>query len=120
MPVMELKTADTFTFAMFAIKVFTGNIPFAYHKKADGRCWRTPRRWGLPMTCGCSSRVVFTRTPTNDLVWEVLKRWREFVENGDGDGAVECVQAIPVVLTASSAQSSTLIVDLGIHPGRFS
>jgi len=92
MPVMESKAADVFAFAMFAVEVFTGKIPFEEQKNEavvlrisrGGRpempanaqaVGLTAEMWKLLESCWNQSPK---KRPAMD---EVVRRWRKFVEN---------------------------------------
>ena len=113
-PAMESKAADVFAFAMLAVEVFTGKIPFGEQKNEavvmlisrggrpempeDAReVGLTNDMWALLENCWQEDPY---RRPS---IEEVVRRWREFVEDGGGDDAVECVQVTLATLTASSA-----------------
>ena len=128
MPVMESKAADVFAFAMFAVEVFTGKIPFGEQKNeavvvriSQGGRPEIPddaREVGLTSDMWALLENCWQQNPNRRPgMREVVRRWREFVENGGGDGADECVQITLAILITSSAPSSTLMVDLGTRPG---
>ena len=128
MPVMESKAADVFAFAMFAVEVFTGKIPFGEQKNeavvvriSQGGRPEMPddaREVGLTSDMWALLENCWQQNPNRrPSMREVVRRWREFVENGSGGGAHECVQITLAILTAHSVPSSTLMVDLGTHPG---
>ena len=111
---IESKAADVFAFAMLAVEVFTGKIPFGEQKNEavvmlisrggrpempeDAReVGLTNDMWALLENCWQEDPY---RRPS---IEEVVRRWREFVEDGGGDDAVECVQVTLATLTASSA-----------------
>jgi len=117
---MESTTADVFAFAMFAVEVFTGKIPFE-GQKTEAVLLRISRggRMGMP---GNAQAVGLTtemwkllgscwhqdpkKRPTME---EVVKRWRGFAENNNNDNVVpECVQAPLVIRAPSSVLCSTL------------
>ena len=96
MPVMESKPADVFAFAMFAVEVFTGNIPF------EGRTFTTAALDALegkrPEIPGNAQEMGLTgemlkflescwhqdpeKRPTME---EVVRRWRRFVVRNNND-----------------------------------
>ena len=117
-PVMESKSADVFAFAMFAVEVFTGKIPFEGQKneavvlfildggrpevpgssRAEGL---TSEMWALLQRCWQQNPK---KRPTTE---EVVKRWQKFVENhSGGNGDTECVQFAPLILRLSSVPFS--------------
>jgi len=97
MPIMESKPADVFAFAMFAVEVFTGKIPFEEQKNEavvlrisrGGRpempinaeaVGLTPEMWKVLESCW---QQVPKKRPTME---EVVRRWQRLVENGSGNG----------------------------------
>ena len=117
---IESKAADVFAFAMFAVEVFTGKIPFGEQRNEaviirisrggrpevpdDAReVGLTNDMWALIENCWHQNP---DRRPS---MREVVRRLQEFVGNSGGDGANECVQITLAILTASSAP--TLNVD---------
>ena len=95
MPVMESKPTDVFAFAMFAIEVFTGKIPFEEQKNEavvlrisqGGRpempenaraVGLTDEMWKLLENCWQQNRK---KRPTME---EVVRRWQKFVEHDEG------------------------------------
>ena len=126
-PVMESKAADVFAFAMLAVEVFTGKIPFGEQKNEavvvrisqGGR----PEMPGNAQEVGLTSDMwtllenCWDQNPNRrPSMGEVVRRWREFVENGGG--SIECVWTSLAILAACSVPSPTLMVDLGTHPGQ--
>jgi len=96
MPVMETKVADVFAFAMFAVEVFTGKIPFDEQKNEavvlrisrGGRpdmpgnaqaLGLTAEMWELLESCWHQNPK---KRPT---MGEVVRRWQKFVENINDD-----------------------------------
>ena len=138
MPVVESKPADVFAFAMFAVEVFTGRMPFekgrneaiALRISQGGRpglpenaqaVGLTDEMWKLIESCWQQDPE---ERPTMD---EVVRRLREFVEhdddnnnnnnNNNDDVVTECVQ---IVLTSSSIRFSIFYdqLELGDHNRR--
>ena len=118
MPVMESKAADVFAFAMFAVEVFTGKIPFE-EQKNEAVVLRISRG-GRPELSASAQAVGLTgeiwkllescwqqnpkKRPTME---EVVKKWQKFVQHNDGDNyATECVQAFRVFRTWLSSPFS--------------
>lgn len=60
------------------------------------------------------------QNPTDDPVWEVVRRWQEFVGSVDGDGVIKCVQITLAILTAPPAPPPILSIDSRIHQGQYS
>ena len=136
MPVVESKPADVFAFAMFAVEVFTGKIPFeeerneaiALRISRGGR----PRMPENPQAIGLTNEMRELidscwqqdpkERPTMD---EVVRRLREFEHddddnndnNNNDDVITGCVQ---IVLTSSSVPCSIFHdrLDLGDHNRR--
>ena len=94
MPVMESKAADVFAFAMLAVEVFTGKIPFEGQKNEaavlrisqGGRpefpedaqaVGLTVEIWNVLESCWHQNPK---RRPT---MQEVVRKWQIFVANGD-------------------------------------
>ena len=110
--VMESKPADVFAFAMLAIEVFTGEVPFGEQK--DGEVVLRILRGGRPEMPANSQAVGLTadmwkllescwqqnpkKRPTME---EVVKRWEKFVEpdNNDNNILTECVEITLVFRT---------------------
>jgi len=102
--VMESKSADVFSFAMFAVEVFTNEVPFEELKNEVVVPWileggrpemptnaqgvgLTVEMWKLLESC-------WQQNPeTRPTMEEVVRRWGEFVEtNGDDDNIIaKCV-----------------------------
>ena len=119
MPVMESKAADVFAFAMFAVEVFTGKIPFGEQKNEavvlrisqGGR----PEMPGNAQAIGLSVEIwnllesCWRQDPKKrPTMAEVVRRWQKFVGD-DNDLAVfpGCAQTTLVMLTSSQVPSST-------------
>ena len=104
MLVVESKPADVFAFAMLAVEVFTGKIPFEGQKNEpvalsilQGSRPKMPEDaqtvgltgeiWKLLKSCWQQDPK---KRPTME---EVVRRWQKFVErNNDCDMVTECVQ----------------------------
>jgi len=112
---MESKPADVFAFAMFAVEVFTGKVPFEEQRNEavvlrimrGGRpampanaqaVGLTGEMWKLLESCWQQNPK---NRPTMD---EVVRRWETFVEHNDDDNEVdtECVKIISVIQASSS------------------
>ena len=96
MPVMESKAADVFAFAMLAVEVFTGKMPFEEQKNEavvlrisqGGRpampvnvreIGLTVEMWGVIESCW---QQMPKKRPTMS---EVVKKWQKFVDNTNDD-----------------------------------
>ena len=100
---MKSKAADVFAFAMFAVEVFTGKVPFEEQKNEavvlrisrGGRpelpanaqaVGLTGEIWKLLESCWQQNPK---KRPTME---EVVRIWQKFVQYNDGDNYVtECV-----------------------------
>ena len=103
---MESKAADVFAFAMFAIEVFTGKIPFEEQKNEavvlrisqGGRpempenaqaVGLTDEMWKILDSCWQQNPK---KRPTME---EVVRRWQKLVEHDNNNSVVtECVQIV--------------------------
>ena len=102
---MESKPADVFSFAMFAVEIFTGTVPFEKQTltMAASRILHgeRPEMPGNAPEVGLTSEMwkllesCWQQDPKKrPAMEEVVKEWRKFVEqNGDGGCgiATECV-----------------------------
>ena len=109
MPLMESKAADVFAFAMFAVEVFTGKIPF--HEQKNEAVVLQISRGGRPVMPANAQTVGLTgemwkvlescwqRDPkTRPTMEDVVRRWETFVEHEDNNDIItKCVQTIRVV-----------------------
>ena len=109
-PEVESKPADVFAFAMLAVEVFTGKVPFDKQKNEavvvsilEGSRPKMPENaqavgltgemWNLLESCW---RQDPKKRPTME---EVVRRWQRFVEhNNDGNVVTECVQTALLLL----------------------
>ena len=119
MPVMESKAADVFAFAMFAVEVFTGKIPFEEHKNeavvlriSQGNRPEIPgnaRDTGLTSEIWNLLESCWQQDPKKrPTMTDVVNRWQKFV--GDDDDLtvfLGCVPTTPVSSTSSSDPFST-------------
>ena len=130
MPLMESKAADVFAFAMFAVEVFTGKIPFDEQKNEavvlqisrGGRpvmpanaqtVGLTGEMWKLLESCWQQNPK---KRPTME---EVVRRWETFVEHEDDNEIItECVQNIQVIRVLSS-QLPWSIQETSAHGGTY-
>ena len=128
MPVMESKPADVFAFAMFAVEVFAGRIPFEEQKNEavvlrisqGGRpempenaqaVGLTDEMWKVFESCWQQNPKI---RPT---IEEVVRRWQKLVEHTDNgkNGVTECVRIVLAVRILSSVPFSDSVIDLGNH-----
>ena len=123
--VVESKPADVFAFAMFAVEIFTGKIPFEELKNEAVVPWvlkggrpkmpenvqavgLTGEMWKLIENCWQHDPE---ERPT---IEEVVKRWRKFVEyEVDDDVVTECVQIVKT--TDLIGPILNFVVGLGNH-----
>ena len=120
---MESKPADVFAFAMFAVEVFTGKVPFP-ELKNEAVVLRI-LRGGRPEMPGDAEAIGLTgdmwkllescwqqnpkKRPT---MQEVVRRWGQFVENNSGSNtANECVCITFVTRAVSSVRSEPYLGD---------
>lgn len=121
---MESKAADVFAFGMFALEVFTGQVPFSEYTNeavvslvSQGRrppgmpenaqeVGLTNDMWTLLENCW---QQRYKKRPSME---GVVREWRRFVENGDCNDVAECVQIILATEASHSAPSSMLMVGL--------
>ena len=118
MPVMESKPADVFAYAMFAVEVFTGKIPFEEQKNEavvlrisqGGRpempenaqaVGLTDEMWKILDSC-------WQQTPKKrPTMEEVVRRWEKFVEYDDnGNVVTEYVQIFDASASFSVSSST--------------
>lgn len=107
---MESKAADVFAFAMFAVDVFTGEIPFE-EQKNKAVVLRIPRGSGpeIPRNAqgvGLTSEMwrllenCWQQNPSKrPTMEEVVEGWWGFVESNSDDRSIatECVQIALVI-----------------------
>ena len=121
MPAVESKSADVFAFAMFAVEVFTGEIPFEGLKDEElvlriafgGRPEMPHNAQAVGLTYGMW-RVIEAcwqqnpkKRPTME---EVVRRWQKFIEHDNNHINVvnECVKIIQGICRWLHSQLTTL------------
>lgn len=99
-PITETKPGDVFSFAMLAVEVFTGRVPFAEERNesvarrvSDGDRPKMPgdaRQAGLTNEMWKFLESCWQQDPNKrPTIEEVVMRWQRFVDHdGDGDGDV--------------------------------
>ena len=110
-PTLESKAADVFAFAMFAIEVFTGKIPFEERKNeavvlriSEGSRPKMPRNaqavgltaevWGILRSCWQQNPK---KRPT---MQEVVRKWQGCVRNDENVNVSPEYVQIPLVISA--------------------
>ena len=104
MPVMESKAADVFSFAMFAVEVFTSKIPFEEQKNeavvlriSQGGRPEMPENAQAVGLTGEMWKIIDSCWQQNPkkrpTIEAVVRRWQKFVEyDDDGNVVTEYVQ----------------------------
>ena len=122
-PVTESGPADVFAFAMLAVEVFTGNVPFEEQKNEavilrislGGR----PEMPGDAQTMGLTAEMwellgsCWQQDPEErPTMEEVVKRWEKFVEYNDDDSDVftRCVYVPLVIRTPPLVPFLTVLI----------
>ena len=125
---IESKAADVFAFAMLAVEVFTGKIPFEGQKhevvvlrfSRGGRPEMPGNAQLVGLTCAMWRLLesCWQQDPNKrPAMGEVVRRWQKFVESNRDDGNVvtECVQITPVIQSPLLFRSQLFMIDLGNH-----
>jgi len=128
---VESKPADVFAFAMFAVEVFTGEIPFKNRRNEavalsilQGNRPEMPRdsqTVGLTDEMRNLLRSCWQPDPTSrPTVEELVGRWQEFVGCSNGDSSIDnavgrCVQIIRVPRSRLRFRPQLCVVNLGYH-----
>ena len=122
-PVTESRPADVFAFAMLAVEVFTGNVPFE-EQKNEAVMFRIslgdrPEMPGNAQTTGLTAEMwellgsCWQQDPEErPTMEEVVKRWEKFVEYNDDDNDVftQCVYVSLVVRTPTLVPFLTILI----------
>jgi hypothetical protein len=109
-PIMESKAADVFAFGTLVVEVYTGKIPLRGQRDKEVVIRISQGgRPGMPVdvqTVGITTEMwmllenCWYQNPNmRPSMGVVVSIWQRFVENGDSNGVVGCVQVIPVNLT---------------------
>ena len=126
MPVIESKPADIFAFAMVAIEVFTGKIPFE-EQKNEAVALRISQggRPAMPVNArdvGLTNEMwkvlesCWRKTPKKRPgVGELARRWQRSVARTDSDNRFipPCVRIVLTIVALRLFHSQLSVVDLG-------
>ena len=123
---IESKAADVFAFAMLAVEVFTGKIPFegqknevvVVHISRGGRPEMLGNAQLIGLTCAMWRLLesCWQQNPNKrPAMEEVVRRWRKFVEgnNDDGNIVTKCVQIALVIRNPLLFRSQLFMINLG-------